>query len=75
MSPNAGGRGGVAESQLYTGAQLNFGDLMPYLTYGKCVKTIPVQEGPALPHLEEKGPGHIVGNHEEDAQEDGHRPP
>ncbi len=34
-----GGRGGVAESkpmstaQLYTGAQINFGDLTPYLTY------------------------------------------
>jgi hypothetical protein len=41
----------------------------------KCVNIIPVQEGPALPHLEEKGPRHIVGNHEEDAQEDGHRPP
>ncbi len=36
---------------------------------------LPVQEGPALPHLEEKGPRHIVGNHEEDTQEDGHRPP
>ncbi len=31
MSPNAGGRGGVAG---YTGAQTNFGDLTPYLTYG-----------------------------------------
>ncbi len=39
MSPNAGGGGGVAGSQLYTGAQLNFGDLILYLTYSKCVKT------------------------------------
>ncbi len=28
-----GGRGGVAGSQLYTGAEINFGDLTPYLTY------------------------------------------
>ncbi len=38
LSPNAWGRGGVAGSkpmsiQLYTGAQINFGDLNPYLTY------------------------------------------
>jgi hypothetical protein len=38
MSPNAGG-GGVAgtgfqpEAELFTGAQINFGDLTPYLTY------------------------------------------
>ncbi len=33
MSPNAGGGGwGV---QLYTGAQIHFGDLTPYLTYAK----------------------------------------
>ncbi len=40
MSPNAGERGeGVAGShpmsiQLYTGTQINFGDLTSYLTYG-----------------------------------------
>ncbi len=39
MSPNAGGRGGVALRglsewvQLYTVAQINFGDVTPYLTY------------------------------------------
>ncbi len=42
MSPNAGGKGGgncgVSAGlsqwvQLYTGAQINFGDLTPYLTY------------------------------------------
>jgi hypothetical protein len=37
MSPEeaggAGGGGGVAGSQLYTGAQINFGDLTPYLTF------------------------------------------
>ncbi len=34
MSPNAG-RGGVSQwVQLYTGAQINFEDLTPYLTYG-----------------------------------------
>jgi hypothetical protein len=39
--PKGGGRGGVAGSQpmstvqLYTGAQINFGDLTPHLTYGK----------------------------------------
>jgi hypothetical protein len=32
MRLNAGG-GGVAGSQLYTGVQINFGDLTPYLTY------------------------------------------
>ncbi len=41
MSPNAGG-GGEWRSlsqwvQLYTGAQINFGDLTPYLTYGQDV--------------------------------------
>ncbi len=35
----------------------------------------PVEEGPALPHLEEEGAGHIVGDDQEDAEEDGHRPP
>jgi hypothetical protein len=39
MSPNAGegGKCGVSaneNSQLYTGAQINFGDLTPYLTCG-----------------------------------------
>ncbi len=40
MSPNAGGEScGVSLSaneyrQLYTGAQINFGDLTPFLTYG-----------------------------------------
>jgi len=38
MSPNAGGgrelRGLSQWVQLYTGAQINFGDLTPYLTYG-----------------------------------------
>ncbi len=38
MSPNAGGGGGELRGlsqlvQLYTGAQINFGDLTPYLTY------------------------------------------
>jgi hypothetical protein len=37
MSPNAGGSGGVGglslRIQLYTGAQINFGDLTPSLTY------------------------------------------
>ncbi len=37
LSPNAGGRGylrGLSQwVQLYTGAQINFGDLTPYLTY------------------------------------------
>jgi hypothetical protein len=33
MSPIAGG-GVSCEVQLYTGAQINFGDLTPYLTYG-----------------------------------------
>jgi hypothetical protein len=37
MSANAGGGGscGVSanEYKLYTGAQINFGDLTPYLTY------------------------------------------
>jgi len=38
MSPNAGGGGGVAGSQsmstaVYTGAQINCGDLTPYLNY------------------------------------------
>jgi hypothetical protein len=37
MSPNAGGGGelwGLSQGvQLYTGAQINFGDLTPYLTY------------------------------------------
>jgi hypothetical protein len=41
MSPNAGEGGGVAGSQpisvqLYTGSQINFGDLTPYLSYGSC---------------------------------------
>jgi hypothetical protein len=35
----------------------------------------PVKKRPALPHLEEIGPGHIVGNDQEDAEEDGHWPP
>jgi hypothetical protein len=39
MRPNAGGGGqllGLSQwAQLYTGAQINFGDLTPYLTYGK----------------------------------------
>ncbi len=39
MSPNAEGEGGELQGlsqwvQLYTGAQINFGDLTPYLTYG-----------------------------------------
>jgi hypothetical protein len=33
MSPNARG-GGSCGLQLYTGAQINSGDLTPYLTYG-----------------------------------------
>jgi hypothetical protein len=34
--PKCGGRGGgVAGSQPYAGAQINFGDLTPYLTYVK----------------------------------------
>jgi hypothetical protein len=41
MSPNAGGGGGAAGSQPLStalhmhGAQINFGDLTPYLTYGR----------------------------------------
>jgi hypothetical protein len=38
MSPNAGGgelRGLSQWVQLYTGAQINFGDLTPYLTYAE----------------------------------------
>jgi hypothetical protein len=40
MSPNAGGRRGVAGSQpmrtaVHTGAQINFGDRTPYFTYAK----------------------------------------
>jgi hypothetical protein len=39
MSPNAGGGGGLQVLsqivQLYTGAQINFGDLTPYLTYAR----------------------------------------
>jgi hypothetical protein len=39
MSPNAGGGGllrGLSQwVQLYTGAQINFGDLTPYLTFGE----------------------------------------
>jgi hypothetical protein len=44
MSANAGGgrelRGLTANEymQLYTGAQINFGDLTPYLTYGQMIK-------------------------------------
>jgi hypothetical protein len=39
MSPNAGGGDGEVSANeysctLYTGAQINFGDLTPYLTYG-----------------------------------------
>ncbi len=42
MSPNAGGGGGgvgscgvsVNELEPYTGAQINFGDLTPCITYG-----------------------------------------
>jgi hypothetical protein len=42
MSPNIGGGGELRGSQpmieqLYTGAQINFGDLTPYLTYGRQV--------------------------------------
>ncbi len=39
MSPNAGGGGELRDLsqwvQLYTGAQINFGDLTPYLTYAE----------------------------------------
>ncbi len=39
MRPNAGGGGelwGLSQwVQLYTGSQINFGDLTPYLTYGR----------------------------------------
>ena len=34
-----------------------------------------VQEGPALPHLEEEGSPPYVDNHQEDGEEDGHRLP
>ncbi len=41
--PKCGGRGelrGINELvQLYTGAQINFGDLPPYLTYGQIAWT------------------------------------
>jgi hypothetical protein len=34
MSPNAGGfAGSQPMNTVYTGAQINFGDLAPYLTY------------------------------------------
>ena len=32
----------------------------------------PVQEEPALPHLEEEGPAHYVDDDQEDGKEDGH---
>ncbi len=35
MSPNAGEMSLSQWAQLYTGAQINFGDLTPYLTYGR----------------------------------------
>jgi hypothetical protein len=31
--PKCAGGGGVVRYQLYKGAQINFGDLTPYLTY------------------------------------------
>jgi hypothetical protein len=33
------GEGGVTGPQLYTGAQINFGDLTPFLTYGLLLLT------------------------------------
>jgi hypothetical protein len=47
MSPNAVGGGGVSGSQpmstqLNTGAQINFGDLTPYLTYGTLMEWLDV---------------------------------
>ncbi len=42
MSPNAGGGGGCGvsanEDSFTQGAQINFGDLTPYLTYGRVVR-------------------------------------
>jgi hypothetical protein len=34
--PKCGGRGGVEGSQLYTGDQINFGELTLFLTYDRC---------------------------------------
>ncbi len=53
MSPNAGGRGGVAgcqpvSTQLYTGAQINFGDVTLYLTSGGVDP--PLQNKPTDPY-------------------------
>ncbi len=46
MSPNAEGRGELQDLsqwvQLYTGAQMNFGDLTPYLTYGTRLHGFPL---------------------------------
>jgi hypothetical protein len=39
--PKCGGRGGIVGSQLYTGAQINFVDLMPYLTYDSYIRIRP----------------------------------
>jgi hypothetical protein len=40
MSPNAGGCCGVSANEYSCahGAQINFGDLTPYLTYGTLIK-------------------------------------
>ncbi len=59
MSPKCGGRGGGGLqglsqwAQLYTGAQMNFGDLTPYLTYAPFLNLLDwhydslLQSGPA----------------------------
>ncbi len=59
--PKCGGRGGVAGSQpkstaVYTGAQINFGDLTPYLTMSLGLFTVipplcPYPSQPALTNL------------------------
>ncbi len=62
----------------YLGIWLSNSEIwQPLHKYGPPIRESgpPVEEGPALPHLEEEGAGHIVGDDQEDAEEDGHRPP
>jgi hypothetical protein len=52
MSPNAEGRGELQDLsqwvQLYTGAQINIGDLIPYLTYGTRLHGFPLKRTPLV---------------------------
>jgi hypothetical protein len=61
MSPNAGGGGklrGLSQwVQLYTGAQINFADLTPYLTYGCRVSERGWNLQGRLPGFSEAGTG------------------